>query len=454
MLARERDLDDLHMRLSPWLRTKYPSAKEFTVSSFKKPSAGVSNETLLFGVALGEPGREREERLVLRLMPAGSPVFPEYDLGKQFRILECLRDSGVPVPEVLWFEENQGVIGCPFYIMRAVEGAIPSEIPPYHAFGFCPAISPAERQKLWWSGVETLARIHALDWRRLGLSFLGVPPGGTGAVDRQLEYYERFLSWARGDRPQPILDAALDWLKRHRYAPRRVALCWGDSRLPNLIFRNQEVAAVLDWEMAFLGDPEADLAWWIFLDWCHSTGYGIPRLEGLPTEEETIARYEELSGYRVEHLLYQKVMAAFRYGVITLRVARLMQEARLPIASEDMETNNVCTQWLARQLDLPAPGPARAVTHLDRLTARIQIHLTGAGGSSWYVVAAHGKGSRHAGTVENPHVTLTADAADWRAIQSGELDRTQAFLGGRLKIEGDITLLLQLEEIISELARE
>jgi putative sterol carrier protein len=251
-----------------------------------------------------------------------------------------------------------------------------------------------------------------------------------------------------------VLDPALQWLKEHRYTPRRVALCWGDSRLPNMIFRDQEVAAVLDWEMAFLGDPEADLAWWIYLDWCHSHGYGIPRLEGLPNEEETVARYQELSGHPVEHLYYQKVMAAFRYGAITLRVVRLMLEAKVPIANEEMATNNPCTQWLARELGLPAPGAAREVTRVGDVTARVQFHLTGFGGSDWYIVASQGQGSRHTGRIDNPDVTLTADADDWRAIQAGELNRTQAFLGGKLKIEGEVTLLMQLEEMISKLSTE
>ena len=71
-------------------------------------------------------------------------------------------------------------------------------------------------------------------------------------------------------------------------APGRVALNWGDARLPNLIFRDDRVAAVLDWEMAFLGDPEADLAWWLFLDWQGCDGYGIPRLDGFPSREQTV----------------------------------------------------------------------------------------------------------------------------------------------------------------------
>jgi hypothetical protein len=231
-----------------------------------------------------------------------------------------------------------------------------------------------------------------------------------------------------------------------------VSLCWGDSRLPNVIFQGTRVAAVLDWEMAFLGDPEADLAWWLFLDWCHSTGYGIPRLEGLPGRDETVARYEELTDRRVEHLRYQEVMAAFRYGVITMRLARLLREANIPVAGPDMETNNVCTQRLAALLDLPAPGAAaRPITPVDAVTARIQFHLTGPGGSDWYVVADRGRPTRHPGIVERPDATLTVSAADWAAIQSGELNRAQAFLGGRLRVEGDVMLLLQLEDAIARL---
>jgi aminoglycoside phosphotransferase (APT) family kinase protein/putative sterol carrier protein len=452
MLARQRDLDAAQRQLNAWLAPKYPGST-VTVSPLKKPSAGVSNETLLFDAIVRANGRERTEHLVARLMPAGSPVFPAYDLAKQFRILQALGTSAIPVPEALWFEDDESVLGCPFYVMRAIAGEIPSEIPPYHAFGHCLEITPAQRAQMWWSGIETLAGIHALDWRKMGLSYLGVPGTGSDPIDQQVNYYEHFLKWAGGDKPQPVLEPALQWLKEHRYTPGRVALCWGDSRLPNMIFRDQRVAGVLDWEMAFLGDPEADLAWWIYLDWCHSNGYGIPRLEGLPSEEETVARYEALTGHPVEHLHYQKMFAAFRYGAITLRVVRLMVEAKLPIANEDMETNNVCTQWLARELGLPAPGTTRAVTSIGDLTARVQFHLTGPGGKDWYIVAARGEGSRHEGRVDNPDVILTVDAEDWRAIQSGDLNRTQAFLGGKLKIEGEVTLLMQLEDLIAKLTQ-
>ncbi len=447
MIACQRDVEAVRAGVERWLRARLGA--DLVLAAPRKPSAGVSNETLLVDATVGG----RAELLVVRLLPSGPPVFPAYDLARQYRVMECLAATDVPVPPLVGYEADASLVGSPFYVMRRVEGEIPSEIPPYHAFGYCHALAPDRRARVWWSGIETLARIHALDWRRLGLDFLGVPGGGTDPLDRQLAYWAGYLEWARSKRPQPILDAALAWLRAHRFTPSRTVLCWGDSRLPNMIFRGEEVTAVLDWEMAFLGDPEADLAWWLFLDWCSSTGYGIPRLEGLPERDETVQRYRALTGRRVEHLDWHEVMAAFRYGVITLRVARNMEAAGLSVASTDMETNNVCTQRLAALLDLPPPGTARAVTHVERVTARVQFHLTGPGGVDWYLAVDDGHGTRHAGTVANPDTTLTVAAADWAAIQSGELNRTEAFLGGRMKIEGDVTLLLQLEDMISKLSR-
>jgi aminoglycoside phosphotransferase (APT) family kinase protein len=104
-----------------------------------------------------------------------------------------------------------------------------------------------------------MADVHKLDWRRLGLSFLGVPPDDTGPLDRELAYWAHYLAWAK-EEPQPILEAALAWLGANRYAPERVTLCWGDARLPNTMFGPYgDVVAVLDWDMAVLGDPEWDL---------------------------------------------------------------------------------------------------------------------------------------------------------------------------------------------------
>lgn len=339
-----------------WLASKLPGATNVILSTLTLPGAGFSNETYLAEATWEEKARRQEAALVIRLDPAEYAVFPAYDLMRQCRILHALAATDVPVPRVRWTETNAGVLGSPFYVMDRVAGDIPPDVPPYHAVGVCVDATPERRARLWWSGIETLARIHALDWPALGLDFLGVPPAGRAALDPQLAYYTTFLDDVARTEAQPILTAALAWLRANRYVPERIALCWGDSRLPNMIFRHDAVVAVLDWEMAFLGDPEADLGWWIFLDWANSEGFGIPRLPGFPTAAETIARYEALSGRRVRQARYNEMWAAFRYGVILARVAVNLLAAGLPLGNPDLATNNPCTRRLADLLGLPAPG--------------------------------------------------------------------------------------------------
>lgn len=451
MRPRDDDLGATHVRLTEWLARKLPAAKSVSLSPLKRPAAGFSNETYICDLTYRQNGAERAEQIVFRLEPKYR-VFPEYDLHKQYRIMECLRGTDVRVPNVRWYEGDRSTVGAAFYVMDKIEGEPPPEVPPYHAFGMLFDATPARREKIWWSGLDSLARIHSLDWQALGLSFIGAPGGETDPIDRQLAYWDRFLAWVMEKEPQPILQSTLNWLRANRYAPRRVSLCWGDSRLPNLMFRDDEVVAVLDWEMAWLGDPEADLGWWIFMDWQGCDGYGIPRLEGFPSREDTIRRYEELSDCKVENIFYNEVFAAFRFGVVLARVAHLMEEIGVHRPAPDYSTNNPCTQRLATLLDLPPPGQGRRqMTKIDEMTVRLQFHLTGAGGSDWHLISENGEGKRYAGVVERPDVTITAAAADWTAIRAGEIDRTQAFLGGKLKIEGDLTLLMQLEDVITRL---
>jgi aminoglycoside phosphotransferase (APT) family kinase protein len=246
MLAGNRDLAATRERLQGWLAGRMPEADDVVLSDLKKPSAGLSNETLLFEAAWRERGEARSEKLVARLQPTEFQVFPEYDLGLQYRILEALAPTVVPVPPVRWYERDRSVLGCEFYVMGHVAAEIPSEVPPYHCFGLCFDATPERRAAMWWSGIDAMARIHALDWRSLGLSFLGVPGGGTDPLDRQISYWERYLQWARAGTAQPVLEATLAWLKANRYTPARVGLCWGDARMPNMMFRDDRVVAVLD----------------------------------------------------------------------------------------------------------------------------------------------------------------------------------------------------------------
>jgi aminoglycoside phosphotransferase (APT) family kinase protein len=135
-----------------------------------------------------------------------------------------------------------------------------------------------------------------------------------------------------------------------------VALCWGDSRLGNQIFDGTNCVALLDWEMAALSDPVQDLAWFAYFDDVFTDGIGVPRLEGIPSHEETIARYQKITGRAVRHFEWFYVFAAYRFVAIMQRIGLLMiREGRLPSDSTFPVENfsSVHLEKLCKQKGIP-----------------------------------------------------------------------------------------------------
>ncbi len=357
---RGRDLDATRKSLERWLAHKLPEARDVRVSMLGGPdTTGFSNDTLMFDGTWCEAGESRREPLVVRIEPTGHRVFPEYDLSRQYRIQSLLRETDVRVARMFWEERDESVLGAPFYVMERVEGRIPTDNPPYHVGGWVTEIEPDQRTALWWSGLDVLTRIHRLDWKGLGLAFLEREGGGETPLERDLAYYERYLDWAwsRHEAPHPVCAPALEWLREHRPREREpTLLSWGDARIGNMIFREARCVAVLDWEMATLASPEADLGWWLFLDHHHSAGLGAPRLSGFPERAETIAHYEERTGHRCRHLPYYERLAAFKFSVIMVRLAQQMLAAGVLPPDSAFEVDNIPSRLLASMLDLPAPG--------------------------------------------------------------------------------------------------
>jgi aminoglycoside phosphotransferase (APT) family kinase protein len=356
----QRDLARDREQLSAWLPARLPEARGLRVSELRTPqSSGFSNDTLLFEIEYALGGRTQREPLVARVQPTGFQVFPEYDMALQFRTLELLSRTEIPVARPRWLEASDAsVLGAPFYVMDQVPGRVPPDNPPYHVTGWVTEIAPEERAALWWGGIESMAKIHRLDWRAAGFGFLDRPHLGATALDQHLAYYTEYLRWAADGREQPTAQAALPWLLAHRPSGEPTVLSWGDARIGNILFDGTKPVAVLDWEMVGIGSPEMDLAWQVFLDRHHSEGIGHPRLAGFPSYEESVRRYEEWSGFPVRNLHYYQVFAGFRFAVIMMRLAQqlvrygLMDEAQ----GRAFERNNTVTRLLARLLDLPEPS--------------------------------------------------------------------------------------------------
>ncbi len=324
---------------------------QVTVADLAIPgSTGWSNETILFDATWHEDGELRTHELVARVAPTGYTVFPGQTFRAQYEVMRALADEGsVPMARIHWFEPSSEWFDSPFWIMDRIRGDVPSDAPSYSAQGWLHEASPAEQARAWWAGIEAMAAIHRLDVERLGLTTTPVA-AGPDPLAAQLDHYEHFLTWAEDGSPSPLARQALAWLRDHAVAPpaQGPTLTWGDARLSNLIYRDFEVAAVLDWEMAGIADPLLDLGWWIFSDDALTRGSGQVRLPGFPSTAETAARWSELTGRDAGALDYYEVLGAFRFTVIMLRMGKLLHE--IGLVDEGFAYDNLISQALAERL--------------------------------------------------------------------------------------------------------
>ncbi len=346
-----RDLALTRQRLCAWLAGKLDGARDLRIGELTGPSTtGFSSDTVMFDAEWTESGHAHCERLVARFRPQGMTVFPSYDMRSQYRVLQILGTTDVPVPRVRWLEEDEALVGGPFYIMDRLDGRVFTDNPPYHTSGWVTELAPADREALWWNGLDAMVRVHRLDWRGLGLGFVDKPERGPTPLDQQLHEYDEFFGWGMDRRRHPLIERAQRWLHASKPGDEPVALCWGDSRPGNQMFAGTACVAVLDWEMVRLGNPVQDLAWWIALDRCFSEGLGVERLAGFPDRQATIARWEELVGRPARHFTYYEMLALYKFAIIMSRVMLQLKYYELFPADSDMDVTNLASQTLARVL--------------------------------------------------------------------------------------------------------
>lgn len=352
------DPEELRLRLERWFALRLPEAEGLRLGEITAPGlTGFSSETMLVGGTWTSKGEPCSERWVIRSRPTEHQVFPEYDLHAQFRCMQIVAEaSDVPVPRVRWWEPDASVIGEPFYVMDRVDGEVPSDNPPYTVMGFLAEASPEQQRSLYESEIALLARLHAIDWRKAGLDFLDKPRFGRTGFEQQLGYYRDFLRWAAEGRPQPTVEAAFEYLEDNVPEGRDVVvLNWGDARPSNIMVRDFRPVAVLDWEMATLGPPECDVAWFLYLNRFLSEGVGAPALPGFPGQGETARLYESFGGRKLHDLHYYQVWAGLRFSVIFIRIIQRMEKQGVLVPGWS-EQNNICTQFLAKVGGFPPPA--------------------------------------------------------------------------------------------------
>jgi aminoglycoside phosphotransferase (APT) family kinase protein len=255
---------------------------------------------------------------VMRRPPLGHVLPTAHDMAREHRVLAALADTDVPVARPIALCTDPAVNDAPFYVMSFVEGVVlESALPP----GF--ATRPEERRRIGDALVETLVRLHALDFRALGLADFGRP---DGYLERQVRRWAQ--QWERSKTGSlPAIDELARRLAAALPASGPPALVHGDYRLGNLALDPREpgrVAAIFDWEMATLGDPLADLGYTLIY-WTEPgdarggtpLGASVTTAPGFATRAELIQTYARASGRDVAACDFYQVLALYKLAVIS-----------------------------------------------------------------------------------------------------------------------------------------
>ncbi|MGH2634229.1 MAG: phosphotransferase family protein, partial [Tepidiformaceae bacterium] len=192
---------------------------------------------------------------VLRRPPLGHVLPTAHDMAREYKVIAGLSPTDVPVPKAVAICEDSSVNGAPFYVMEYVEGVIIAEDLPTGYAG-----ADADRQALSIGLVETLVKLHAVDYNAVGLGDFGRP---EGYLERQVRRWHE--QWERSvTRPLPAIDELIRRLRNSIPESPTPTIVHGDYRLGNMMMDPEKpgrVVAILDWEMATLGDPLSDLGY-------------------------------------------------------------------------------------------------------------------------------------------------------------------------------------------------
>jgi aminoglycoside phosphotransferase (APT) family kinase protein len=304
-------LDVAH--LQDYLAAHLPTAPEGPIQVEQFPH-GHSNLTYLI--------KAGDQEWVLRRPPFGNRVKTAHDMGREYRILSRLCHVYAPAPAPALYCDDEGVVGAPFYLMERRRGIIlrgktPADRP----------IAPDLVRRLCETLVKSMAELHALDYHAAGLDDLGKP---QGYIERQVSGWIKRYHDARTD-DVPDLERTMDWLAANRPAESSSAtLIHNDFKFDNFVLDPSDltrVVAVLDWEMATLGDPLMDLgttlAYWTEVDDpapLHQFIVGPTTQPGSLSRRALVERYGAITGRDISNVLFFYVCGLFKVAVIAQQI--------------------------------------------------------------------------------------------------------------------------------------
>ncbi len=265
-------------------------------------AGGKSNLTYIVG--------DGHREWVVRRPPLGHVLATAHDMTREYRVMTALRDTDVPVPRTYALCEDESVTGAQFYVMERVHGT------PYRTAAELEALGPERTAAISRRTVETLATLHSVDPAAVGLADFGRP---EGFLERQVRRWKKQLD-ASHSRDLAGADELHALLAANIPAEQTPAIVHGDYRLDNLLVDSQDrIAAVIDWEMATLGDPLTDVALMVVYHRLAALDAAVADAStaaGFLSEADTIELYGSRSGRDLSAMGFYLGLAAFKLAVI------------------------------------------------------------------------------------------------------------------------------------------
>jgi len=339
------DLEEIREAIEGWMRGRLPDRPGLSIPHLEFPKAsGESSVTLILDASFSDGATEQ---FVFRMAPPKSQVFENHDLLMQYQMMQIMTAEGLPAPPLVGYEPDSSIVGSDFYVMGFCEGRIPPDNPPMMLGGWLKdEASAADRAAMWASGIETLARIHQIELGAHDFSRLPRAGEGESLVAEELRTFDSMFKPELREAADPRILAGWEFVRDTQPTIGEPALCWGDSRPGNLIFRDNWVVAVIDWEMANVADPRSGLAWWIWIDRCNSEGLGADRLPGLPAPSDVYARWSELTGRSIDGIEWFELFTVVRFAIILERKFVAMREV-----NPDMVVPNFPAQFIPELIE-------------------------------------------------------------------------------------------------------
>jgi len=323
-------------RLAQFLKNKLPELRG--PMQVNRIGGGQSNPTFFVSF----DNRE----LVLRKQPASTLLPSAHAVDREFRVMQALSQTTVPVPQVVLFHAERDVVGTPFYIMEKLPGRVFSECA-------LPHMTPHDRKAIYLGMAEAMAALHQVDWAAIGLSDYG----------REGSYFSRQLArWSRQwamskTRDDAAIELLIQWLGKNMPDETETTISHGDFRLGNLMFHPTEprVVGILDWELSTLGHPLADVAFNCMAFRTLPEEYGgIRGLDlnalGIPLEADYLNHYYKCSGRKNGVTAFHFAFALFRMAVIFEGIAARAASGNAA-SSDAAQVGGLSAAFAARALE-------------------------------------------------------------------------------------------------------